>query len=120
MKELIENLKNLQATYQDVFNISDTLPSNDTENNWDVLLQPNNNAVQYGRKKGTTIIIGDFILPGLKESKMSQKRLIKVSTFPGATIWDVRFFVVPHLKKRTRYHSKIIIHVGTNPPLQFI
>ena len=52
MKELIKNLKNLQATYQDVFNISDTLPSNDTENNCDILLQPNNNAVQYGRKKG--------------------------------------------------------------------
>ena len=52
MKKLIENPKNLQATYQDVFNISDTLPSNDTENNCDILLQPNNNAVQYGRKKG--------------------------------------------------------------------
>ena len=38
MKKLIENPKNLQATYQDVFNISDTLPSNDTENNCDVLL----------------------------------------------------------------------------------
>ena len=31
MKELIENVKNLQATYQDVFNISDTLPSKDTD-----------------------------------------------------------------------------------------
>ena len=32
MKELIENVKNLQTTYQDVFNISDTLQSKDTEN----------------------------------------------------------------------------------------
>ena len=34
MKELIENVKNLQTTYQDVFNISDTLQSKDTENKW--------------------------------------------------------------------------------------
>ena len=32
MKELIENVNNLQNTYQDVFNISDTLQSKDTEN----------------------------------------------------------------------------------------
>ena len=32
MKELIENVNNLQTTYQDVFNISDTLQSKDTEN----------------------------------------------------------------------------------------
>ena len=38
MENLIENVKNIQATYQDVFNISDTLQSNDTENKCDVLL----------------------------------------------------------------------------------
>ena len=32
MKELIENVKNLQTTYHDVFKISDTLQSKDTEN----------------------------------------------------------------------------------------
>ena len=32
MKEFIENVKNLQTAYQDVFNISDTLQSKDTEN----------------------------------------------------------------------------------------
>ena len=32
MKEPIENIMNLQTTYQDVFNISDTLQSKDTEN----------------------------------------------------------------------------------------
>ena len=42
---------------------------------------------------------------------MSQKRLIKVKTFPGATIQDMKFFVAPHLKKNP---DNIIIHVGTN------
>ena len=54
MKELIGNVKNLQTTYQDVFNISDTLQSKDTENKCD-------NAVPAW-KKGTTLIVGDSIL----------------------------------------------------------
>ena len=44
MKELIEDMKNLQVTYQDVFNVTDTLPSNDTEK-CDVLLKLNKNIV---------------------------------------------------------------------------
>ena len=81
-----------------------------TENKCDVLLELNNNTVPAW-KKGTTFIAGDSILSGLKESKMSQKRLIKVRTFPGATFQDMKFFVVPHLKKKP---DNIIIHVGTN------
>ena len=109
MKELIENVKNLQTTYQGVFNISDTLQSKDTENKCDILLELNNNTVPAW-KKGTTLIVGDSTLSGLKESKMSQKRLIKVRTFPAATIQDMKFFVVPHFKKK----PDNIIHVGTN------
>ena len=41
MKELTENVKNLQVMYQDVFNISDTLQSKDTENKGGVLLKLN-------------------------------------------------------------------------------
>ena len=85
MKELIENVKNLQTTYQDVFNMSDILQSKDTENKCNVLLELNNNTIPAW-KKGTTLIFNDFILPGFKESKMSQKRLIKVRPFPCATI----------------------------------
>ena len=108
MKELIENVKNLQTTYQGVFKISDTLQSKDTENKSDVLLELNNTVAAWN--KGTTLIVGDSTLSGLKESKMSQKRLIKVRTFPAATIQDMKFFVVPHFKKK----PENIIHVGTN------
>ena len=45
MKELIDNVKNVQATYHDVFHISDTLPSKDTNKKCDVLLELNNNTV---------------------------------------------------------------------------
>ena len=110
MKELIENVKNLQATYQDVFNISNTLQSKDTENKFDVLLELNNNTIPVW-KKGTTITVDDSILSRLKKSKMLQKSLIKIRTFPGAKIQDMKFFVVPHLKKKP---DNIIIYVGTN------
>ena len=64
MKELIENVKNLQATYHDVFNIFDILQSKDTENKSDVLLELNNNLVPAW-KKGTTLIVGYSISSGL-------------------------------------------------------
>ena len=107
MKEPIENIMNLQTTYQDVFNISDTLQWKGTENKCDILLGINNNTVPAW-KKGNTLIVDDPILSGLIESKMSRKRLIKVRIFPGATIQDMKFFVVPHLKKNPDffYHSR--------------
>ena len=74
------------------------------------MLELKNNTVQAWNKR-TTLILGNSILSGLKESKLSQKRLIKVRNFPSATIQDMRFFVVPHLKKKP---DNIIIHVGTN------
>ena len=71
MKELIENIKNLQATYQDVFNASDISQSKDTEKKCDVLLELTNSTVPAW-KKGTTLIVGDSILSGLKESKFDK------------------------------------------------
>ena len=65
---------------------------------------------------GATFIIDESILSGLKESKMLQKRLIKVRTFPATAIHDIRFFVVPHIKKNL---DNIIIHVGTNSAPHF-
>ena len=54
MKELIENVKKLHATYQFVFDIFDPLPSKDTENMfcWSLATIKS----QHGRKKGTLIV----------------------------------------------------------------
>ena len=60
--------------------------------------------------------MGDSILSGLREYKMSRRKTIKVRIFPGATINDIKFFAVPLLKKRP---DKVIIHVGTNDPPHF-
>ena len=54
MKELKENVKNLQATYQDVFNISETLPLKNTGNKCVVGAQqqhsPSNPLAQHFQK----------------------------------------------------------------------
>ena len=62
-------------------------------------------------KKGTVLIVGDSIVSGLRESKMSFRRNIKVRFFPGARIQDMYYYLVPLLRKRP---DKIILHVSTN------
>ena len=62
-------------------------------------------------KKGTVLIVGDSVVSGLRESKMSFRRNIKVRFFPGARIQDMYYYLVPLLRKRP---DKIILHVGTN------
>ena len=51
------------------------------------------------------------MISGLKENLISKNGSIKVRSFPGSTVDDMFFNVVPVLKKRPNY---LIIHVGTN------
>ena len=62
----------------------DNLPSNDTQNKW---------------PEGTICIAGDSILNGIDGSLLSQKRLVKVRQFPGATITDLYDCLKPILKR---------------------
>ena len=64
-------------------------------------LKIQNNSQNHQWKKGTTLIIGDSILSGPKELKMSKRKTIKFRTFPGAAIGDMKFFIIPHLKKKS-------------------
>ena len=70
-------------------------------------LKNQSNSQNHPWKKGTTLIIGDSILSRLKEFKMFTRKTIKVRTFPGVTIGDIKFFVVLHLRR-------IVLRVGTN------
>ena len=51
------------------------------------------------------------MVAGIDEHKMSNKRLIKVKSFPGATYSDMYHYMVPILEKKN-HHVKL--HVGTN------
>ena len=73
------------------------------------------NKIVPAWKKETTPIVSDSILSGLKESEMSQKKLIKVRTFPGAAIQNMRLFVVQLLRKS---HIELLFTLELiSPPL---
>ena len=63
--------------------------------------------------KGTTLIIGDSMLYGINEERLSGKRKhnIKVRVFPGATVDDMYDILKPLIGKSPK---NIILHVGTN------
>ena len=62
-------------------------------------------------EKGTTLVIGDSMLAGLREAKLSRDKKIKVRFFPGAKTDDLQYHLIPYLKKKP---DNIIIHIGTN------
>ena len=84
-----------------------------TDFNLDVAnyLKNQDSSQNHPWKKGATLIIGDLILPGLREFKMSKRKTIKLQTFPGAAIGDIKFFVIPHSRKKP---GKIVLPVGTS------
>ena len=59
----------------------------------------------------TCLIVGDSIVNGLMEEKMSKNRLIKVRSFSGARIEDFYSYLQPLMKKLP---SRLIIHAATN------
>ena len=68
------------------------------------------------RKKGTTLIMDDSTVSGLRLYKMLRRKMFKVRTVPGATISDMKLFAVPLLKKEP---DKVIVHVDTNDAPNF-
>ena len=60
--------------------------------------------------EGTTLIIGDSMLNGIKEDRLKRYKA-KVEACPGATVKDMYGAITPLLAKKP---SKVIMHVGTN------
>ena len=62
-------------------------------------------------KKGTTLIVGDSMLAGLREAKLPRSKRIKVRYFPGGKTEELQYHLIPYLNKEL---GNIIIHIGTN------
>ena len=62
-------------------------------------------------RKGTTLVCGDSILSGLREKRLHRNGMVKVRTFLGASIEDLRDHLVPLLRKKPQ---TIVMHIGTN------
>ena len=109
-KTLIANVEDFQNKNRENFNTNNIcVPEHSLENkspNWFTSISDSEVW-----KKGTVLIVGDSVVSGLRESKMSFRRNIKIRFFPGARIQDMYYYLVPLLRKRP---DKIILHVGTN------
>ena len=63
-------------------------------------------------RKNTTLIVGDSMISGIDQQRLSVKRrMVKVRSFPGATINDICDYIKSLLKEAP---DKVILHVGTN------
>ena len=61
---------------------------------------------------GTCAIVGDLMINGTDEKRLSQKLgNVKVFHFSGARIEDLNHYIVPIIKNKPDY---LILHVGTN------
>ena len=70
------------------------------------------NETHYKWSKNTTLIVGDSIVFGIEENRISRQwRKVKVKSFPGARIKGMYDYIKPLLK---RCPKNIILHIGTN------
>ena len=71
----------------------------------------NKNGIKHSWPKGTCVVIGDSMVAGIDQPKMSSKRLVKLRPFSGATCYDMYHYLVPTLERKPNH---VILHVGTN------
>ena len=55
--------------------------------------------------------MGDSIVTGINEKRLSKNLLVKVHAFRGATFADINHHIIPVLKKKP---DVIILNIGTN------
>ena len=63
------------------------------------------------QKKGTTLIVEDSMISGLREAKLSRNRKVKVRFLLGVKTEDLMFHLIPWLNKKP---DNIILHIGTS------
>jgi len=63
-------------------------------------------------KSGTILIMGESMLHGSDERRMSKNGLVTVRCFPGTTVADLKNFYMQPLPSKKPSH--VILHVGTN------
>ena len=66
-------------------------------------------------KKGTTLIVGDSMLVGLREAKLSRSNRIKVPYFPDGKTEYWQYHLIPYLEKEpdtndSPYKAEDLIH----------
>ena len=103
---LAEQLKHIRKTYHKKF-----IKSKETINKEQNITHRNKDNKNICFAKDTTVIMGDSMLNGIEEKRLSKHGKIKVRYFPGARVVDMYDNIKPILKRKP---GSIILHVGTN------
>ena len=68
-------------------------------------------------RKGICAIVGDSMLNGIDERRISKTHPVKVRFFLGSRIKDMYHYLIPILEKKPEH---LILHVGTNDHQQIV
>ena len=120
-KELLNYVGDQNATNDGIENIHDVINDSKTPHNL-----PANEGIKSDdcdKKESITVtnkdtwpletilIIGDSMIHGIDEKRLSKDKVIKVRSFPGAKIDDFYNYIVPLINKKPK---QVIFHAGTN------
>ena len=111
--------QNTSAAFQDInnYNINNDLRNGNNLNKYNEFKGNNVDIINVYEhelnasalwKRGTTLIVGDSMLYGLDESRL---KTCKVRIYPGASIEDMHYNLIPLLRKKP---TTIIVHAGAN------
>ena len=104
--DLVSTNNNTNETDPSESEKSVIIPTRENEN----VIQKSKSAVHTWRK-GSTLIVGDSMLGGVKEGLIGPRGNIKVRSFPGATLDDMIDYLRPLLRKRP---DRVLLHAATN------
>ena len=117
-KEYLQNTSRKSPSQENIVietnekNDRDNEQPNDTHDNNEVKSEQDERDNQFRWPSGTCTIVGDSMVNGIDEKRLSQKYgNVKVFHFSGARIEDLNHYIVPIIKNKPDY---LILHVGTN------
>ena len=85
---------------------------NSDNKNSEPIATNNNGGTQGKYPDNTAVIIGDSILNGIIQERLSRKeRVVKVHNFRGAAVDDMKHHIIPLLRKEPSF---VIIHAATH------
>ena len=89
----------------------DITPRSDNNENRGVMVPPPRIKKIKPWKPNTTLIIGDSVLSGIQENRLSKDGSIKIRALPGAVTRDLYDHLEAFMERKP---SRLIIHIGTN------
>ena len=117
-KKYLQNTSRKSSSQENMFietnekNDRDNEQPNDTHDNNEIKSEQNERDNQSRWPSGTCAIVGDSMVNGIDEKRLSQKYgNVKVFHFLGARIENLNHYIVPVIKNKPGY---LILYVGTN------